>query len=306
MDTTGYLIVGLGELLWDVFPTGKQLGGAPANFSYYTSALGNRGIIASRLGSDSLAREAIEQLERLGLSAEFVQIDAEARTGTVEVTVDGYGQPSFSIGENVAWDYLDWSQNWQLLASRADAVCFGSLAQRSDFSRNTIRRFIEGMKRDALVVFDVNLRQDFYYPAVLVESLRISRIAKFNEQELHHIDALLDLQGRDLEQSARRLLERYDLELICVTRGADGSLFVSRSHTHEHRGLPITVVDTVGAGDAFTAVLTDFYLRGINLNTIGYAANRMGAWVSSEKGAMTAVDPSILREVIMGRTSPLS
>jgi fructokinase len=300
MDTAQYVIVGLGELLWDIFPNGKQLGGAPANFAYYASVLGNEGIIASRLGRDSLAQEAIECVQQLGLSSEFIQLDSDLPTGTVAVTVDAAGQPEFSIRENVAWDYLDWSESWRALAINADAVCFGSLAQRAQSSRNTIRRFIEATRRDALVVFDANLRQGFYSSQLLAESLHLSRIAKLNEQELYHFDKLLNLKGSSVEKSARILLKSYDLELVCVTRGGDGSLLVTASQTHEHRGLPVAVVDTVGAGDAFTAVLTDFYLRGRSLDTIGDAANRMGAWVATQKGAMKAVDPSILLELTKG------
>ena len=155
-------VVGLGELLWDLLPTGKQLGGAPANFAYITSLLGDEGIPASRLGQDDLGNEAIRRLTQLGLSGGFIQTDATHPTGRVNVELDSAGQPRFEICESVAWDFLEWTPQWQKLATETDAVCFGSLAQRSAQSRSTIRSFLQATRRDAVRVFDVNLRQNFF------------------------------------------------------------------------------------------------------------------------------------------------
>src|SRR5580692_1067210 len=164
-----HIVVGLGELLWDLLPAGEQLGGAPANFAYITSLLGDEGIPASRLGEDSLGADAIRRLGELGLSTEFIQKDADHPTGTVKVEVDHTGQPRFEISESVAWDFLAWTPQWQKLAQQADAVCFGSLAQRSEQSHSTIRKFLHGMRPNAVRVFDVNLRQNFFTTQVLAE-----------------------------------------------------------------------------------------------------------------------------------------
>jgi fructokinase len=283
-----HIVVGLGELLWDLFPAGKQLGGAPANFAYITSLLGDEGIPASRLGQDSLGADAIRRLGELGLSPEFIQKDADHPTGTVKVDVGRTGQPRFEISESVAWDFLEWTPQWQKLAQQADAVCFGSLAQRSEKSRGTIRKFLGGLRQNAVRVFDVNLRQNFYTAQVLAESMKLATIVKLNHEELPKIMRLFELENRDAEDSARRLLSSHDLKLVCVTRGNCGSLLVSADERSEHRGFEVKVADTVGAGDAFTAALVHGYLRNTPLAQINETANRVGAWVASQPGATPA------------------
>ena len=289
-------VVGLGELLWDLFPAGKQLGGAPANFAYITSLLGDDGIPASRLGRDDLGIEAIRRLGELGLSTEFIQQDADHPTGTVKVKVDPAGQPCFEIAQSVAWDFFDWTPPWQELAQRTDAVCFGSLAQRSARSHDTIRKFLQNMRPGALRVFDVNLRQNFYTRQVLAESMELATVIKLNHEELPKIMRPFELEnqgergGEDPgeENAARRLLSSYDLDLVCITRGTNGSLLVSADQSTEHPGFKVKVADTVGAGDAFTAALVHGYLRGTSLVQINEAANRVGAWVASQPGATPA------------------
>jgi fructokinase len=295
-----YTVVGLGELLWDLFPAGKQLGGAPANFAYITSLLGDDGIPASRLGRDDLGTEAIRRLGKLGLSTEFIQQDADHPSGTVKVKVDPAGQPCFEIAQSVAWDFFDWTLPWQELAQRTDAVCFGSLAQRSECSHDTIRKFLLSMRPGALRIFDANLRQNFYTTEVITESMKLATIVKLNHEELPKIMHLFELEnhgenrGEDPsedcgeENSARRLLSSYDLDLVCITRGTNGSLLVSGDQSTEHPGFKVKVADTVGAGDAFTAALVHGYLRGTPLAQINEAANRVGAWVASQPGATPA------------------
>lgn len=291
-----YTIVGLGELLWDVFPQGKQLGGAPGNFAYITSLLGDFGIVASRLGSDSMGQEAQEQLQRLGLETKFVQHDSERPTGTVNVQLER-GQPQFHITESVAWDYLEWTSQWQALAAQADAVCFGSLAQRCQASRETIRAFIKNLRPGAARVFDVNLRQNFYSEEVVSESLRCCDVFKVNQEELPRVMQLLGLRHVDDESSSEQLRTKYRLKLVCVTRGAEGSLLLGDSGTHEHPGLQVEVKDTVGAGDAFTAGLTHCYLRRTSLAKMNEVANRMGAWVASQAGGTPVADAFHLAEL---------
>jgi len=287
------IVVGLGELLWDLFSGGKQLGGAPANFAYITSLLGDKGIPASRLGADDLGTQALHRLRQLGLSTEFIQNDADHPTGTVKVEVDSSGQPRFEISQSVAWDFLDCTPQWQTLAQRADAICFGSLAQRSETSRGTIRKFLNSMRPEALRVFDVNLRQDFFTTQVLAESMQLASVVKLNHEELPRIMQLFELEHTSEESSARRLLATHRLDLVCITRGTNGSLLVSAGEANGHPGFRIKVADTVGAGDAFTAALVHGYLRQSPLAQINETANRVGAWVASQPGATPAPNGSL-------------
>jgi len=291
-------VVGLGELLWDLLPTGKQLGGAPANFAYITNLLGDTGIPASCVGRDSLGDEALQRLDQLGLSSTFVQRDSAHPTGTVNVEIDDSGQPRFDISVPVAWDFLAWTSAWQQLAGEADAVCFGSLAQRSPQSQTTIRCFLQATRREAERVFDVNLRQNFYAAQILEESMKLATIVKLNHEELPRIMRLFELEHRSEEDSARQLLSLHDLKLVCVTRGSGGSLLISPDERCEHPGFRVKVADTVGAGDAFTAALVHGYLRGIPLSQINETANRIGAWVASNSGATPTLKPGGLAQTL--------
>jgi fructokinase len=293
-----HIVVGLGELLWDLFPAGKQLGGALANFAYITSLLGDEGIPASRLGQDALGEEAILRLREVNLPTAFIQEDVDHPSGTVQVEVDGAGQPRFEISESVAWDFLDWTPQWQTLAQQADAVCFGSLAQRSERSRDTIRNFVIACRRNAVRVFDVNLRQNFYTAQVLAESMKLATIVKLNHEELPRIMRLFDLEHHREEDSAGRLLSLHDLKLVCVTRGNGGSLLISAGECSEHPGFKVKVADTVGAGDAFTAALVHGYLRGASLAQISENANRAGAWVASQSGATPSPNTAGLQQTL--------
>ena len=288
MLTGKAIVVGLGELLWDLFPAGKQLGGAPANFAYIASLLGDEGIAASRLGQDDLGAEAIHRLGDLGLPTEFIQRDADRPTGTVKVEVDPAGQPRFEISESVAWDFLEWTPDWQRLAENADAVCFGSLAQRSEESRATVRNFLRATPPGTVKVFDVNLRQSYYSTEVLAESMKLADIVKLNEDELPKIMSLAKFPHKDDVSSAQRLISTYDLKLLCLTRGGRGSLLVRNGDASEHPGFRVPVADTVGSGDAFTAGLVHEYLHGASLDLMNEVANLVGAWVTSEVGAMPA------------------
>jgi fructokinase len=286
MADKNYLTIGLGELLWDMFPEGKQLGGAPANFAYMTSLLGDEGIVASRVGSDALGRAAGRRLERLGVRASHLQIDPDHPTGTVKVSVDPAGQPTFDIAESVAWDFFAWTAEWRALAERADAVCFGSLAQRCPQSRATVRAFLRAVRPGTTRVFDVNLRQSFYDAETLSESAKLADIMKVNTDELAIVAKLLRIPFiYDELRAAHWLRDILGLRLVCITRGPKGSLIVSADETSEHPGYRIHVADTVGAGDAFTAALVYHYLRHASVPTLNEAANRMGAWVSSQVGA---------------------
>jgi fructokinase len=279
-------VVGLGEVLWDVLPECTCLGGAPSNFAYVTTLMGDQGIVASRVGEDSRGLEALRRLEQLGLNIDHVQTDRQHPTGTVKVDIDVQGFAHYEIAQPVAWDFLEWTSNWQRLAETADAICFGSLAQRSKESRATIRRFLGAASSSAVRVFDVNLRQSYYSQEVLAESMRLADIVKLNDEELPKIMSLAGIPHKDELSSAQRLLGTYDLKLVCITRGGRGSLLACRGSSNEHGGFRVRVADTVGSGDAFTAGLVHEYLHGASLELMNEVANLVGAWVASEVGAM--------------------
>jgi fructokinase len=289
-----YLIVGLGEVLWDLLPGGRQLGGAPANFAYHAARLGDRAVVASRVGVDALGDEALARLRQVGLPTEYVQrepvspAEGGRPTGTAVPRLDAHGQATWTITAGVAWDALAWTPAWAALAAAADAVCFGSLAQRAPASRATIRRFLDATRPDALRLFDVNLRLPYYSAEVLAGSLARARVVKLNDQEAPVVAQLLGLAGADEVAWARALLGAFPLTLVCVTRGGRGSLLVAADEISVHPGFPTAVVDTVGAGDAFTAALAHQLLRGASLAAAGEAANRLGAWVAARPGAMPA------------------
>jgi len=202
------------------------------------------------------------------------------------VDIDVQGMARYEIRQPVAWDFLEWTPNWQHLAETADAVCFGSLAQRSDASQATIRRFVVATSSYALKIFDVNLRQSYYSPEVLTESMKLADIVKVNDEELPKIMALCQLPYKEEMSSAQRLIAAYDLKLVCITRGGRGSLLVRDADSSQHKGFRVNVADTVGSGDAFTAGLVHEYLHGASLALMNEVANLVGAWVASEVGAM--------------------
>jgi len=277
-------VVGLGELLWDMLPGGKHLGGAPANFAYITTLLGGEGIVASRVGHDNLGEEAIAEVRALGLSEQSIQRDSAHATGIVRVDVDKQGCAEFEIEQPSAWDFFEWTPEWSALARSVDAVCFGSLAQRAPISRATIAKFIAEVRREAIRIFDVNLRAPFYDSDVVAESMKTADILKVSDEEIPKVMALVGLTHSNEAASARQLIDRYEFKLVCITRGGKGSLLVTANDSHEQPGIAVSVADTVGAGDAFTAALVHSYLRGEDLAAMNRLANRVGAWVASERG----------------------
>jgi fructokinase len=286
-------------LLWDKFPERQQLGGAPANFAYIAALLGDQGIIASRVGIDELGDSAIRYLSNLGVETRFVQRDQDRQTGSVLVNVDRLGQPRFEFAREVAWDFLEWTGEWRRLAGQIDAVCFGSLAQRAPQSRDTIRNFVHSMLPGKLRIFDVNLRQNFFSSEILRESIAIADIVKVNHEELPQIVEMLGLADGDMCAWARRIAALYNLKLVCVTRGARGSVLVtSDQHIAEHPGYRVKVADTVGAGDAFTAALAHEFLRGASVEQMNNTANRVGAWVAAQPGAMPQPESGNLRDTL--------
>jgi fructokinase len=292
------LVVGLGEVLWDMLPGRKYLGGAPANFAYTTNLMGDEGVVASRVGVDDLGQEATRRMGELGIPVTYVQRDENHRTGAVKVEVDAQGLARFEIEAPSAWDFFELTEQWSTLAQKADAVCFGSLAQRSTQSQATIRRFLRATRPEAVRIFDVNLRPPFYSQDILAESMKLADIVKMNDDEVPKVMALGGLGHVDEKSSARQLIDLYDLKLVCVTRGSRGSLLVSRTDSCEGGGVRITVADTIGAGDAFTAALVHEYLRGESLDRMNQVANRVGAWVASEPGPTPTPKSGVLEQSI--------
>ncbi|MCX6343793.1 MAG: carbohydrate kinase [Armatimonadetes bacterium] len=295
MSENQYNVIGLGEILWDLLPGGKELGGAPANFAYHAQALGAQSCVVSCVGADPLGDEILSLLDNAGLDRTYLAVDKNHPTGTVSVTLDANGVPSYVIHTDVAWDCIPWSNELEEVAAHADAVCFGSLCQRSAISRETVQKFLTCMPETSLRVFDINMRQSYYSLDVIVESLTRSNVMKLNDEELPILCKMLGL-SMDTNEALNELVERYSLKLIALTRGSRGSILCTPNQTSEHRGYPAKIVDTVGAGDSFTAAIVMGMLNGTDLDKINDTANRLAAYVCSQKGAMPKIS-SILSSV---------
>jgi fructokinase len=280
-----HVVVGIGEVLWDMLPGGKQLGGAPANFAYHANALGARGVVVSRVGGDDAGREILRRLESLGLDARYVATDPAHPTGRVDVRLDDRGVPDYVIARNAAWDFIRAGPDLVDLAARADAVCFGTLAQRSPASRDAVRAFVDATRPSCLRVFDVNLRQSYFDRETVHGGLLASDVLKLNDAELPVLAGLLGIGGEGGD-ALREVLLKYDLRLIAFTRGPNGSVLYTRDRTSDHPGSPPgAIADTVGAGDAFTAALVAGLLEGQDLDRINASANRLAGYVCSRPGA---------------------
>ena len=294
------IFVGLGELLWDVFPNNsKVLGGAPSNFAYHAAQLGCNAVIVSRIGTDKLGTEALEQVSTLGIDTEHIQIDTANPTGTVNVTVDKNGQPEYEITENVAWDNIEWQGKLHALANHADVICFGSLAQRSETSRETINKFLKSASEKSIIVFDVNLRQHFYNKKTITKSMDIADIVKLNYDEFDTIMEML-YPGTDRTRwLAKDLLEDFDLKMLCITRGERGCILITQRKTVELPGSDkLEVIDTVGAGDTFTAAMAVHYIKGSPIERTAKAASDYASYVVTHKGGTPPVSKTNLKQVL--------
>ncbi|MCF0160072.1 MAG: carbohydrate kinase [Bacteroidaceae bacterium] len=280
-------IVGMGEALWDVFPTGKKLGGAPANFAFHVSQHGLKGIAVSAVGEDELGNELLNNLKEVGM--DFHMQKTAQPTGTVQVTLNERGVPQYEIVKDVAWDNIAFTNELADIARNAQAVCFGSLAQRNEVTRNTLKEFIKLMPtdEDVLRVFDINLRQHFYSKEIIEESIRMSNVFKINDEELDLITPLFGLKNGTQEERCKELLEKYpSLRLIILTCGELGSHIHTRD-IHTFVSTPkVKVASTVGAGDSFTATFIAGLLKGLNLADAHYRAVMVSAYVCTHDGAM--------------------
>jgi fructokinase len=292
-----FIVVGLGEILWDVLPDGKQLGGAPTNFAYHSHVLGVEGVVASCVGQDELGKEILESLTNLGLSTDYIAIDAEHPTGTVTVELDSEGNPEYTIHEDAAWDFIPSSPELMELAAKADAVCFGSLSQRSKTSQETVRQFLEATHSGCIRVYDINLRQQYYSKEIIDDMLTRAEVLKLNDEELPVVASLLGIEGDD-NAVLGSILKRYGLLLIVLTRGGDGSLLFGDGEISICRSFDsIEIADTVGAGDAFTAAVTTGLLHGKKLDEINKFANRLAGFVCTQNGATPKVPESLSSQI---------
>ena len=287
------VIVGMGEVLWDMLPEGKKIGGAPANFAYHVSQYGFDGYVVSAVGDDKLGNEILESFNNRRLNYLIQRVPYP--TGTVQIELDEAGIPCYEIKENVAWDNIPFTVDLEKLAKKTRAVCFGSLAQRNTVSRETINRFLDVMPDAAgqYRVFDVNLRQGFYDKEILCNSMKRCNILKINDEELIAVSRMFEYPGIDLEDKCRALLSEYGLEILILTCGVNGSYVFTRENVSFVNTPKIEVADTVGAGDSFTATFISAILKGKSIREAHELAVEVSAYVCTQNGAMPELPISI-------------
>lgn len=280
------IVVGMGEALWDVLPEGKKIGGAPANFAYHVSQFGIPSCVVGAIGNDTLGREIIENFVSKGLYHKLAVVPYA--TGTVQVELDEDGIPQYDIKQNVAWDNIPFTPELRELAARTKAFCFGSLAQRNVVSRETIDKYLDAIPKenDPLIVFDVNLRQNFYSKEILENSMRRCNILKINDEELVIVSRLFGLPGIDMKEMCQTLLERYNLAILILTCGVNGSYVFTREVDSFQPTPKVEVADTVGAGDSFTAAFIASILKGKSVEEAHKTAVETSAFVCTRNGAM--------------------
>lgn len=285
------IVVGMGEALWDVLPEGKKIGGAPANFAYHVSQFGLPSCVVSAIGDDALGKEIIENFTSKGLDQLIAEVPYP--TGTVQVEIDQTGIPLYDIKENVAWDNIPYTEHLDALAKRTKAVCFGSLAQRNVVSRETINHFLDTMPKDddSLIVFDVNLRQGFYNKEILCKSMQNCNILKINDEELISVSRMFGYPGIDLQDKCWILLGKYNLKILILTCGINGSYVFTPGNVSFQPTPKVEVADTVGAGDSFTAAFIASILKGKSVTEAHSIAVKTSAFVCTQKGAMPVLPP---------------
>lgn len=293
MEENKKVVVGMGEALWDVLPEGKKIGGAPANFAYHVGQFGLDSCVVSAVGDDALGNEIIENFNSKGLKRLIEKVPYP--TGTVQVEIDPAGIPQYDIKENVAWDNIPFTPELEKLAKRTKAVCFGSLAQRNVVSRETISRFLDAMPKDedSLVVFDVNLRQGFYTKEILCESMQRCNILKINDEELVTVSRLFGYPGIDLQDKCWILLGKYNLKMLILTCGVNGSYVFTPGSVSFLPTPQVKVADTVGAGDSFTAAFIASILKGMPVTEAHRHAVNTSAFVCTQKGAMPVLPDTL-------------
>jgi fructokinase len=287
------IIVGLGEILWDMLPGGKVLGGAPANFAYHVSQFGFDGRAISAIGNDALGDEILDNLNSKKLK--YCVEKTDFPTGTVQVTLSGNGIPQYEICENVAWDNIPFTSEIEAIARKTKTVCFGSLAQRNSVSRTTINRFLDLLPADALKVFDINLRQHFYSKELIESSLKRCNVLKINDNEVVIVASLFDWEAKTEMEVCQQLLADYELQMLVLTKGTQGSFVLTATETSFQPTPQVEVADTVGAGDSFTAAFVASLLKGISIAQAHKTAVEVSAYVCTQHGAMPVLPQSLIQ-----------
>lgn len=277
-------VLAIGEILWDVFPDDRRIGGAPANFVYYLAKMGESAALISRVGQDSLGVQALAACHSAGLITDFIQKDYIHPTGRVRVELDEKGIPDFEIEKDAAWDFLEEEQKFSSLVTTARAVYFGTLAQRCKKSRDTIQGLLKRAGAECWKVLDLNLRSPYYDRPVVESSLNLADVLKLSLEELNIISGFFSLSGTE-EERLKALREKFSLQVVALTLGSEGSLIVNRDRESRHPGYLVNVIDTVGAGDAFTAALVFGLLRNMDLDEISKLANHLASFVCTRPGA---------------------
>ena len=288
-------VIGIGEALFDVLPEGKKLGGAPANFAYHVSQFGIESCAVSAMGDDELGKELEAELNEHHLNYQIEKVDYP--TGTVQVSLDANGIPAYEIKEGVAWDNIPFTPALEEKAKNCTAVCFGSLAQRSEVSRNTIHRFLDTMpdEEGRYKVFDINLRQGFFTKEIITESIRRCNILKINDEELITISRLFGYPGIDLQNKCWLLLSKYNLKMLILTCGVNGSYVFTPGEVSFIDTPKVEVADTVGAGDSFTGAFVASILRGKSVREAHELAVKVSAYVCTQNGAMPVLPTDLTR-----------
>jgi fructokinase len=289
MTQRSFKVVGIGELLWDMLPTGKQLGGAPANFIYYCNQYEAQSWLVSAVANDQLGKEALAKVAEAGINSDYIEVLEDCPTGTVDVKLDGDGIPQYTISQDVAWDNIGFGSQLAELAAEVDAVCFGSLSQRSELSQSSIRQFLQNTSDSCIKIFDINLRQKFYSKQIIDDSLNMANVLKINDEELDIIAEMFKIEGSQLEQ-LKKLADMKSLDTIILTCGADGSVIFHKGQTDRHPGIKCKPIDTVGAGDSFTAMVTVGLLAERPIEQINAQANKLAASVCQNPGAMIMLE----------------
>lgn len=295
MKMSDGVVVGMGEALWDVLPEGKKIGGAPANFAYHVKQFGLPSCVVSSVGADPLGDEILENFNVKGLDTLIETVPYP--TGTVQVEIDQAGIPQYDIKENVAWDNIPYTARLESLAEKTKAVCFGSLAQRNVVSRQTINRFLDAMPQndDTLVVFDVNLRQGFYNKEILCNSMKRCNILKINDEELVTVSRMFGYPGIDLQDKCWILLGKYNLKMLILTCGINGSYVFTPGNVSFQPTPSVEVADTVGAGDSFTAAFISSIILGKSVEEAHKKAVEVSAFVCTQNGAMPVLPESLIK-----------
>lgn len=296
MENNNKFVVGIGEVLWDVLPEGKKLGGAPANFAYHVSQFGLNSRVVSAIGNDKLGAEIERDFSEKGLEGIIEKVAYP--TGTVQVSLDDNGVPNYTIKENVAWDNIPFTTALKELAQHTCAVSYGSLAQRNIVSRETIHAFLDAMpKGGAYKIFDINLRQNFYTKDIICESLERCNVLKINDEELVTVSRLFGYPGIGLQDKCWILLAKYDLKMLILTCGVNGSYVFTPGHVSFVETPKVTVADTVGAGDSFTAAFVSAILRGLSVSEAHKLAVNVSAYVCTQNGAMPILPDNFITKL---------